>query len=134
MAERFDDAAVQKNIAVDLALITYDDDLLTDLEWSIVQTAKQHDAPTFYRLRSIPGVGKILALVMLYEIHDIHRFPRGQDFVSYCRLVQCARESAGTRSGPSGTKIGNAHLKWAFSEAAVLFLRHHPLGQQYLAR
>jgi transposase len=134
VAERFDDPAVQKTIEVDLALITYYDTLLTDLELAIVQTAKQHDAHTFYRLRSIPGVGKILALVLLYEIHDIHRFPSVQDFVSYCRLVKCARESAGKRHGTSGKKIGNAHLKWAFSEAAVLFLRNNPPGQQYLAR
>jgi hypothetical protein len=26
----------------------------------------------------------------------------------------------------TGKKIGNVHLKWAFSEAAVLFLRHNP--------
>ncbi len=134
VAERFDDPAVQKNIEVDLGLITYYDALLTDLELSIVKTAKHHDAHTFYRLRSIPGVGKILALVMLYEIHDIHRFPSVQDFVSYCRLVKCARESAGKRYGTSGKKIGNAHLKWAFSEAAVLFLRNNPVGQQHLAR
>jgi transposase len=134
VAERFNDPAVQKNIEVDLGLITYYDALLTDLERSIVTTAKQHDAHTFYRLRSIPGVGKILALVMLYEIHDIHRFPSVQDFVSYCRLVKCARESAGKRYGTSGKKIGNAHLKWAFSEAAVLFLRNNPSGQQHPAR
>jgi len=134
VAERFDDPAVQKTIEVDLALITSYDTLLTDLELAIVQTAKQHDAHTFYRLRSIPGVGKILALVLLYDIHDIHRFPSVQDFVSSCRLVKCARESAGKRYGTSGKKIGNAHLKWAFSEAAVLFLRNNPPGQQYLAR
>ena len=62
------------------------------------------------------------------------RFPRGQDFVSYCRLVNCAKESAGKRSGTSGTKIGNAYLKWAFSEVALLFLRNNPAGQKYLAR
>jgi transposase len=82
----------------------------------------------------VPGIGKILSLVLLYEIHDVHRFPRVQDFVSYCRLVKCARESAGKRYGTSGAKIGNAHLKWAFSEAAVLFLRDHPAAQKYLAR
>ena len=37
---------------------------------------------------------------------------------------KCSSESAGL--GTSGAKIGNAHLKWAFSEAAVLFLRDHP--------
>jgi transposase len=133
VAERCDDPAVPKNIAVDLGLITYDDALLTDRERSIVKPATHHDAHTFYRLGSIPGVGNILALVRLYEIHDIHRFPSVQDCVSYGRLVKCARASAGTRDGTSGKNIGNAHLKWAFSEAAVLFLRHHPAGQQHLA-
>src|SRR5262249_41156802 len=134
VAERFADPAVHKSIEVALALITYYDELLTDLELSIVNSAKQHDANTFYRLRSIPGVGKILALVMLYEIHEIRRFPSVQDFASYCRLVKCAKESAGKRYGTSGKKIGNAYLKWAFSEAAVLFLRNNEPGQKYLAR
>jgi transposase len=134
VAERFPDPAVQKSIAVDLALLGYYDRLLTELELCIVNTAKAHNAQVFYRLRSIPGVGKILALVLLYEIHDIQRFPRVQEFVSYCRLVKCAKESAGKRYGTSGTKIGNAYLKWAFSEAAVLFLRNNLAGQKYLAR
>jgi len=134
IAERFPDPAVQKSIEVDLALIGYYDPLLTDLELHIVKTAKQHDAQTLYLLQSVPGIGKILSLVLLYEIHDIQRFPRVQDFVSYCRLVKCAKESAGKRYGTSGAKIGNAYLKWAFSEAAVLFLRNHPAGQKYLAR
>jgi transposase len=134
VAERFPDPAVQKSIEVDLTLIGAYDRLLTELELDIVNTAKAHEAQTFYRLRSIPGVGKILALVLLYEIHDIHRFPRVQEFVSYCRLVKCAKESAGKRYGTAGAKIGNAYLQWAFSEAAVLFLRNNPAGQKYLAR
>jgi len=134
VAERFPDPAVQKSSEVALALIGYDDQLLRDVEWTVVQTAKQHDAQTVYRLQSVPGIGKILSLVLLYEIHDMRRFPRVQDFVSYCRLVQCAQESAGKRYGTSGAKIGNAYRKWAFSEAAVLFLRNNPVGQKYLTR
>lgn len=134
VAERLADPAVHKSLEVDLGLITSYDQLLTELELAIVKSAKQHDANTFYRLRSIPGVGKIFALVLLYEIHDIHRFPRVQDFVSYCRLVKCAKESAGKRLGTSGKKIGHAYLKWAFSEAAALCLRHNPAGQKRLAR
>jgi transposase len=82
----------------------------------------------------VPGIGQILSLVLLYEIHQIDRFPRVQDFASYCRLVKCAKESGGKRLGTSGNKIGNAHLKWAFSEAATLFLRGNEPGQKYLAR
>jgi len=134
VAERFPDPAVQKSIEVDLGLIGYYDQVLNDLELTLVNTAKQHNAQTLYRLQSVPGIGKILALVLLYEIHDIVRFPRVQDFVSYCRLVKCTKESAGKRYGTSGAKIGNAYLKWAFSEAAVLFLRNNPAGQKYVAR
>jgi transposase len=134
VAERFADPAVQKNIEVDLALITYYDQLLSNVELSILQAAKHHDATTLYLLQTVSGIGKILSLILLYEIHDIARFPTVQDFASYCRLVKCAKESAGKRLGTSGKKIGNAHLKWAFSEAAVLFLRDNPAGQKYLAR
>jgi transposase len=85
-------------------------------------------------LRSLPGVGKILALVLRYDLPDIRRFPRVQEGVADGRLVTCAKESAGTRDGTSGKKIGKAYLTWAFSEAAVLFLRHHPAGPKDLTR
>ena len=134
VAARFADPAVQKTVEVDLALITYYDELLRDLELYILQTAKQHDAHTLYLLQPVPGMGKVLSLVLLYEIHRIDRFPSVQEFASYARLVKCSKESGGQRLGTSGKKIGNAHLKWAFSEAAVLFLRNNPQGQKLLAR
>src|SRR4029077_15611954 len=76
-----------------------------------------------HRLQSIPGVGKVLALVLLYEIHDSARFGGEGQFLSYGRLVRCAHESAGKKLGCGGKKIGNPHLRWAFAEAACLFLR-----------
>jgi transposase len=134
VAEEFSDPAVQKGIEVDLTLIDHYDHLLRDVELSILKTAKPHDANTLYLLRTVPRIGEILSLVLLYELQDIQRFPRVQDFMSYCRLVTCAKASAGKCYGTSGKKIGNASLKWAFSEAAVLFLRTNPAGQTYLAR
>jgi len=134
VAEQFRDPEVRKSVETNLALIDEYDRLLGALELHLTESAKVHDVNAFYRLRSVPGIGKILALVLLYEIHDIHRFPRVQDFVSYCRLVKCAKQSDGKHYGYSGTKIGNAHLKWAFSEAAVLCLRKNPPAQRYVAR
>jgi transposase len=134
LAERFAAPAVQQNIEGDLALIGCYDQRRNDVELSIGRTAKHHDPATFSQLQSVPGVGKILRLVLLDEIHEIRRVPRVQDFVSYCRLVTCATESAGTRYGASGTKIGNAYLKGAFSEAAGLFRRDNPAGQKSLTR
>jgi transposase len=57
-----------------------------------------------------------------------------QDFASYCRLVKPAKESGGKRLGSGGAKIGNVHLKWAFSEAAVLFLRKNEAAKIFRAK
>ena len=74
---------------------------------------------------------RILVFGILLEINDINRFPKVANFLSYCRLVKAHKESAGKRTGHSGSKIGNAYLKWAFSEAAVLFLNKVPEANLY---
>ena len=131
IAERFEDPSVQKSIELDVMTMDYLDVLLQYLELYIVQHARNHDRNTLHLLRTVPGIGKILSLVILYEVHDIERFPRVQDFISYSRLVKCSRESAGKKHGTGGAKIGNAHLKWAFSEAAVLFIRENNKRNDY---
>jgi transposase len=134
LSERFPDASVRKSIEVDVALLDQYDTLINDLEGTLVRDAKRHDADAFHRLRSVPGIGKILALTILYEIHDITRFDRVQEFASYARLVKCQKQSGGKTLGTSGAKMGNVHLKWAFSEAAVLFLCRNPEGKKLLAQ
>lgn len=132
VAEHFPDPRVRKSMEMDLSLIDHYDELLTDVARYSTKAAKIPDAEAFHRLRSVPGIGKSLALVILYEIHAFHRFPTVQDFASSARLVQCAKESAGKRLGYSGAKLGTVPLKWAFSEASVLFLRQTPQAQRSL--
>jgi transposase len=134
VAERFADPAVHKSIAVDLALITFYDALLANVELRILKTARPHDANTRYRLQTVPGIGTLLRRVLLDAIHDLRRFPRVQDFLSYCRRVQGSKESAGNRLGTAGATIGNAQLQWAGSEAAGLVLRDHPAAPKSRAR
>jgi transposase len=134
VAERFEDASVQNMIHSDLAVIEAYDPIIAKMERDIIKMAKHHDPVAHALLNTIPGIGKILSLVILYEIENIKRFPRVQDFVSYCRLVKSAKESNGKKYGSSGKKIGNAHLKWAFSEAAVLFLKGNERGKKYMDR
>jgi hypothetical protein len=110
------------------------DKLLVDLELRLVRQAKREAPNGFHLLLSIPGIGKVLAMTIVYELHDVKRFERVQQFASYARLVKCAKESAGKRKGTSGAKMGNVHLKWAFSEAAVLFVRHSAEAKALLAR
>ena len=134
VADQFPDPSVRKTIEVEVSLIDQYDQLLGEVALYLTRSAKIDEVQTFARLQSVPGIGQILALVLFYEIHDIRRFPRGQDFVSYCRLVKCAKESNGKRSGTSGKKIGNVHLRWAFAEAAVLLIRQSQPGKEYFAQ
>ena len=134
VVERFEDPSVQKMIATDLAVITAYDPIIAKMERDIIATANHHDPVAYALLKSIPGIGRILGLVILYEMENINRFPTVQDFVSYSRLVKSAKESNGKKYGSGGKKIGNAHLKWAFSEAAALFLKGNEPGKRYLDR
>ena len=134
LPDRFTDPSVRKNVELDLALIDTYDEQVGAVELYLTRTAKVDDPQAYARLRSVPGVGPVLALVLLYEIHDIRRFPEVGQFLSYARLVRCTHESAGKKQGTGGNKIGNAHLKWAFSEATCLLLRESEPAKRWLAR
>jgi Transposase IS116/IS110/IS902 family len=130
VAARCPDPAVQPSMAVDLALLGSDAPRLNALAWHLVKAATPHDAKTLDLRQTGPGLGNILSLVLLDELHDLQPFPSGQAFVAYGRLVTCAQASAGKRDGTAGATMGHASLQGAFSAAAVLFLRDHPAGQK----
>ena len=136
VAKRFADPSVRLSIETDLALIDSFDERIAQLELYLERHAKVDDPNAFARLKSIPGVGKTLALVLLYEIHDITRFPNAGAFLSYCRLVRCKHESAGkSKKGTAGAKkIGNGHLRWAFGEAVCLWLRQSDRAKAWMKR
>lgn len=131
--DHFPDASGRKSLEVDLALLERYDSLINDLALTLVRDAKRHDGDAFHRVRSVPGIGKVLALTILDEIHDIRRFERVQEFASSARLVTGRKQSGGKLRGTTGAKMGNGHLTWAFSEAAVLFRRHATGGKKFLA-
>jgi transposase len=82
----------------------------------------------------VPGIGRVLGLTILYEMDTVMRFPTDKDFLSYSRLVKGSVASAGKIKGLCGGKMGNAHLRWAFGEAAVIAKRNHPLLTPYAER
>jgi transposase len=117
LIQRFDDPELQATIEADLDMIEFLDPKIRNIEIQVFRQAKHHNRRDLNILLSIPGVGETIALIILYEIHRIDRFPTVQNFSSYARLVKCDRSSAGKKSGGRGhQKIGNPYLKWAFSE------------------
>ena len=85
-------------------------------------------------LTSIPGVGDILGLTILYETGDVSRFPAVGHYASYCRCVDSKRLSHGKKKGEGNRRNGNRHLSWAFTEAANFAVRHEPRARRFFER
>ena len=126
------DESVQVNIGLDLNLVKRMDQELYQIESFIEKQAKQHNPCDYDLLRTIPGVGKIIALTIIYEVGHIERFSSVQRFASYSLLIKCKAESAGKSYGTRGNKKGNIHLKRVFSQMTALYLSNSPQAKQYL--
>jgi transposase len=81
--------------------------------------------PTVKLLRTIPGVGVVLAATIAGEIGDIHRFASAANLRSYARLAPTVRQSGERRDTGPLNKHGNRLLSWALIQAAGQFSRHH---------
>jgi transposase len=134
LVERFEHPSTQLSVTADLNLIAAYDTQIAELERHLIRHAKIDDPVTFGLLRTVPGIGPILGLILLYEIDQVGRFPEVGNLLSYSRLVRCPHASAGKVKGSGGKKIGNAHLKWAFGEAACLMVRSSASVKAWLAR
>ena len=85
-------------------------------------------------LQTVSGIGPILAQTILLETGDIRRFPRGGDYVSYCRCVDSTKVSNGKRKGQGNVNNGKPYWSWAYAEAATFAMRLHPRVQRYYQR
>ncbi|MGD8980729.1 MAG: IS110 family transposase [Desulfobacterales bacterium] len=88
----------------------------------------------FHHLKTVPGIGDILALTIMLEVGDINRFPKVGNFASYCRCVPSRRLSNGKSKGIGNRKNGNRYLSWAFVEAAHLGRRYNERFRKYYNR
>jgi transposase len=86
-------------------------------------------------LKSLPGVGDILAVVIWTEIGTIERFSRAEQLASYSGLVARENSSGGkVRFGPVRRDV-NVYLKWAFVEAAnSSVLNRERCGYDHISR
>ena len=104
------------NARANLETIRFLSGQIRTLEKAITQQIKPR--PGYDLLRTVPGIGTILAMTIMLEAGDIRRFPKVGNFASYCRCVSAKRISAGKSKGSGNRKNGNKYLSWAFVEAA----------------
>jgi transposase len=102
------------------------------LEKAVLQVART--LPCYSRLKTLPGVGVILGLMITMEIGDIKRFAGPGEFASYCRTVRAQRTSNDKKKGENNRKCGNKYLAWAFVEAANFARRYDAASRKWFDR
>jgi transposase len=85
-------------------------------------------------LKTVAGVGQVLAPTILLETGEIDRFPSAGNYVSYCRSVGSKHLSNGKSKGKGNRKNGNRYLAWAYVEAAHFAIRHHSPVRRFYER
>jgi transposase len=120
--------AVQSNLAVIITLGAQIDLLEKRLQERV------GERPDYALLSSVPGIGRILATIILLETGPIDRFAAVGNFASYARCVDSQHMSNGKKKGEGNTKNGNKYLSWAFVEAANFALRFCPEAKRFYER
>jgi len=89
------------------------------------------ETPEMQLLRTLPGVGPILAVVIALEIGDVERFPGPDRLASYAGTVPRVKSSGGKTSFGKVRPDVNRYLKWALIEAAniINMNRAHSAGR-----
>jgi len=105
-----------------LAVMRCIDAQISALERSILAKVKMR--AEYNALRTVTGIGNVLALTIALETGDIERFAGAGNFASYARTVKSTRESNGKKKGQGNPKCGNKYLAWAFIEAAHFAVRY----------
>lgn len=100
---------------------------------AVIEEKMELKEPYSY-LKTIPGVGKILALTIMLETGPISRFKKVGNYVSYCRKVSSKWTSNDKSKGKGNKKNGNKYLAWAFSEAAEIARRYNQKARDYYNR
>lgn len=123
---------VALGVKANLAVIGTLNEQVAAVEAHLLQGAHRH--AEFELLKSVPGIGDVLATVILLETGDVARFAEVGNFVSYARCVDSARYSNGKKKGEGNRKNGNAYLVWAFVEAANFARRFSAEARRFFER
>jgi len=134
LVEDLSDFDLGLSVECDLDFMESLDPIISKLEKRIRKQAKHHDRNAFDILQTTPGIGDIIALTILYEMHKIERFASVQQFSSYCRVVKCEKTSDGKPTGRGNQKIGNPYLKWAFNQIILRAQNDSALIKRYYNR
>jgi transposase len=68
----------------------------------------------YHKLKSIPGIGSIVALIILAESGDLKRFRHYRQYINYCGFSLSTIQSGQSKGSSKLSKRGSARLRYAF--------------------
>jgi transposase len=101
---------------------------ITMLEAAIGDLLAHHEG--YRAIRALPGIGPVLAAVIVAELGDVTRFPGPAQLCSWAGLTPRHRESDAKITRGHITKQGSPLVRWALIEA----VQHVPAGHQLRRR
>ena len=126
------DDNTQLQIQITVQLIRATTQQIKSLERHIAHQLSS--STTLAQLKTVPGIGDILAQTILLETGEIQRFKSPGNFSSYARCVESRRYSNSKVKGHNNRKNGNRYLAWAFIEAANFAIRHSDKAKAFYQR
>lgn len=87
----------------------------------------------YKHLRSMPGVGPIVALIIIAESGDLKRFRHHRQYLNYCGFSLSSKQSGLSKSNCKLSKRGSARLRYAFWLAgnAAILMRENSFRKKY---
>jgi transposase len=119
---------IKANLAVMHTLQTQID----GIEKELAQHCRNN--PGYALLKSVAGIGDVLATAILLETGCIDRFADVGNYASYCRCVGSMHVSNGKKKGEGNTRNGNRYLAWAYVEAANFAIRYCDAAKKFYQR
>lgn len=146
---RLSSNAVKRMSSIDAAALGLPEEVTCALvaNVAVIQTLNAEIARLEARLRArvrlrreyrmlitVPGIGEVLATIIMLETGSIERFAAVGNFASYARCVDSEHRSNDKKKGAGNVRNGNKYLAWAFIEAANLARRYCPQAQRFYER
>lgn len=103
---------------------------ITEIKTRLIELAKDWQKQRIDLVRTIPGFNWVLACSAVVLIGDLRRFEHASDFIAYCGLVLCAKDS-GKKKSRKKRKRRNKLLSCVFYQSAFASLQGSELSRQY---
>lgn len=130
-SQEFVYGTARESLASKMRDFRFTDKELRDVSSKLRAYCRKHFKQDFYLLRSIPGIGGIVAVGIIAELGDLRRFRSLKHLAGYVGLAPSIYESGGNSKSMGMNPRCHRLMRSYFVEAAWQAIRTDPVMQAY---